>query len=122
LGFLLSKVVSYGGDSPCSTSSPEENDPVVDFEVPDPKTYGPVAYEPKLCGPVTCEPVITEAGGPKLYVTIFYCRLTLICGEDFSPFSVPLEFLKSLSSSNLTSLLKTIFLKEGSYIQKPFEV
>jgi hypothetical protein len=75
LGFLLSEVVSYGGDSPYSTPSIEDNDPDVDSEVSDPETYGPVACEPELCGPVTCEPVITEAGGPKLFVTVVYYEL-----------------------------------------------
>ena len=66
LGFFLSEVVSCGGDSPCSTTSAEDNDPVVDPEVPDPETCGSVACEPELCGPVTCEPVVTEVGGPEL--------------------------------------------------------
>jgi hypothetical protein len=70
LGFLLSEVVSFGGDSPYSTPYAEDNDPVVDLEVQDLETYGSVAYELELCGPVT------ETGGPKIYVTVVCCRLT----------------------------------------------
>jgi hypothetical protein len=72
LGFLLSEVVSCGGDSPCSTPSPEDNDPEVDSEVPDPETSGPIAYEPETCGPVTYEPVIPETGGPELCVIVVF--------------------------------------------------
>jgi hypothetical protein len=36
--------------------------------------------------------------------------------------TVPRDFLKAPSSSNLTSLLKTVSLKEGMYMQKAFEV
>jgi hypothetical protein len=68
--------VSYVGDSPCATPSPEDNDPEVDSEVPDPETCGPVACEPESCGPVTCEPVIPKTGGPELYVTVFCSGLT----------------------------------------------
>jgi hypothetical protein len=68
--------VSYGADSPCSNPSPEDNDPVVDSEVPDPETCGLVACETELYGPVTCELVVTEAGGPELCVTVVYCGLT----------------------------------------------
>jgi hypothetical protein len=68
--------VSHGGDSPCSTPSPEDNDPVVYSEVLDPETCGAVAYEPELCGPVTCEPVVTEASGPKICVIVVSYGLT----------------------------------------------
>jgi hypothetical protein len=70
LGFFLFEVVSYGGDSSCSTPSAEDNDPVVDPEVPDPETCGSVSYEPELCGPVT------ETGGPEICVTIVCYELT----------------------------------------------
>jgi hypothetical protein len=76
LGFLLSEVVSYGGDSPYSTPYAEDNDPIVDPEVLDPETCGSVAYEPELCGPVTCEPVVTETGGPEICVTVVCYGLT----------------------------------------------
>jgi hypothetical protein len=62
--------VSYGGESPCSTPSAEDNDPVVDPKVPDPETCGLVACEPELCGSVT------ETGDPEIYVTVVYCGLT----------------------------------------------
>ena len=68
--------MSYGGESPYSTPSAEDNDPDVDFEVPNPETSGPVAYEPKICGPVICEPVVLETGGPELCVTIVFFGLT----------------------------------------------
>jgi hypothetical protein len=68
--------VSYGGDSPCSTPSAEDNDPVVDPEVLDPKTCGPVVYEPELCGPVSCEPIVSEASGPKISVIVVCYGLT----------------------------------------------
>jgi hypothetical protein len=70
LGFLLSEVVSYGEDSPYSTPSAEDNDPIVDPKVPDPETYGSVACEPELYGP------ITETDGPKICVTVVYYGLT----------------------------------------------
>jgi hypothetical protein len=68
--------MSRGGDSPCSTPTPKDCEPEVESGELDPETYGPVTCDPDIYGPVTCGPIVTEAGGPELCVTKFYCGLT----------------------------------------------
>ena len=65
-----------GGDSPFSTPSPKDCEPEVESGELDLETCGPVTCDPDIYGPVTYGPLVTEDGGPELYVSEVYCGLT----------------------------------------------